>query len=232
MKKSRFLALIMVVAVMLMGAGFAYWNDVLTLEVTASSGDLDVEFARPGQTFMEGCCHDCSEYDMTVTPNAEDPDMQEFTIEGMFPGAAFGYQPKMENVGTVSAQWTGLEVNRMAVTNTVLYDAINWELKFKVDKGSRFPGWPGGGGDRFYTLNGTGLGTMESGVEEWLDDNRIIICPEDKLAFDSGHIKFWIPCDEENNQNNLMDKDAHFTMKFTFEQPCCLEEEVEVEEEA
>lgn len=44
MKRTKFLALALVVAVMMMGAGYAYWSDTLTIENTVSTGKLDVDF--------------------------------------------------------------------------------------------------------------------------------------------------------------------------------------------
>lgn len=44
MKKSRFLALMLVAAVMLMGAGYAYWTDTLTISNSVSTGHFDVDF--------------------------------------------------------------------------------------------------------------------------------------------------------------------------------------------
>lgn len=48
MKKTRFLVLALVVAVMLMGAGYAWWNDTITVRSTVTTGNLDVDIV--GQT--------------------------------------------------------------------------------------------------------------------------------------------------------------------------------------
>ncbi|NLX64482.1 MAG: hypothetical protein GX022_06905 [Clostridiaceae bacterium] len=45
MKKTRFLVLVLVVSIMLIGAGYAYWNETLTINNTVSTGKLDVKFA-------------------------------------------------------------------------------------------------------------------------------------------------------------------------------------------
>lgn len=44
MKKTRFLALTLVVALALMGAGYAAWMDVLKVDTTVKTGYLDVDF--------------------------------------------------------------------------------------------------------------------------------------------------------------------------------------------
>jgi predicted ribosomally synthesized peptide with SipW-like signal peptide len=41
--KKKFLALTMASAVMLMGAGYAYWNDTLAIDNTVSTGEFNVK---------------------------------------------------------------------------------------------------------------------------------------------------------------------------------------------
>ena len=45
MRKYKFIALALVLAVMLMGAGYAYWTETLTISNTVTTGDMDVVFA-------------------------------------------------------------------------------------------------------------------------------------------------------------------------------------------
>lgn len=44
MKKTRILALTLVVAIMMMGAGYAYWTDTLTISNSITTGTFDVDF--------------------------------------------------------------------------------------------------------------------------------------------------------------------------------------------
>lgn len=221
MKKSRFLALIMVVAVMLMGAGFAYWNDTVTINATAASGELDLAFGGIRDISITGCCdlyhpRECSDVDMTVVNMAgDDPEVQTISMTGMYPGAFFWYRTSIENVGTVAAQWTGVEVNRVS-GNSDLYKAIKWQLKYDV------PGPVG-----YKEIEGRGLDNMEEEIAAWLakPENKVLICNGHSLDFDSGWICFSIPCDVEANQNDLMNLETEFKMEFIFEQPCCVEAE-------
>ncbi len=43
MKKARFLALALVVAVMMVGAGYAWWTDLTEIDTTVSTGELNVD---------------------------------------------------------------------------------------------------------------------------------------------------------------------------------------------
>lgn len=51
MKKTRFLILALVVAVMLMGAGYAWWNDTITVKSTVTTGTLDVDIVGSDKCF-------------------------------------------------------------------------------------------------------------------------------------------------------------------------------------
>ena len=60
MRKPKFLALALVVAIMLMGAGYAQWTDVLTIENTVTTGDMNVEFVDQSSSAFDGnytSCH-------------------------------------------------------------------------------------------------------------------------------------------------------------------------------
>jgi len=44
MKKTKFIALVLIVSVMMMGAGYAWWNDSVRIDNTVTTGELKVEF--------------------------------------------------------------------------------------------------------------------------------------------------------------------------------------------
>ncbi len=48
MKKTKIIAAVLCVAVMLMGAGYAYWQDAITITNTVSTGEFNVEFVNQG----------------------------------------------------------------------------------------------------------------------------------------------------------------------------------------
>lgn len=50
MKKTKVLALVLAAAVMMMGAGYAYWTQDLKIENTITTGELEVVFAAPSVT--------------------------------------------------------------------------------------------------------------------------------------------------------------------------------------
>ena len=53
MKKGKFLALVLVVALALIGSAYAYWTDALYIRTTASTGELNVRFVPGAGTYVE-----------------------------------------------------------------------------------------------------------------------------------------------------------------------------------
>ncbi|HHZ16649.1 MAG TPA: signal peptide protein, partial [Clostridia bacterium] len=46
MKKARLLIAVLVCSVMMLGIGYAWWNDTLTVSGTVETGKFDVNFIR------------------------------------------------------------------------------------------------------------------------------------------------------------------------------------------
>ena len=99
MKKTKFLALTLVVAIMMMGAGYAYWSQVLTVEGTVDTGELNVIFEETIEVFEEG----------PYLPNAnayplgEDKHFMRFSFQDAYPGAEGNLHYTLTNIGTIGA---------------------------------------------------------------------------------------------------------------------------------
>ena len=97
MKRTKFLALVLVVAVMLMGAGYAYWTERITVNGTVSTGILDVDCENEvGKTFSntEGTVVDDKYSIATILPhipaggstaNNDDDPARTVTITNLYP---------------------------------------------------------------------------------------------------------------------------------------------------
>ncbi|MDD2505245.1 MAG: hypothetical protein PHF21_03095 [Bacilli bacterium] len=99
MKKSRLLALTLVVAVMLVGAGYAYWSEALTITSTVNTGELDVMFVEPAD--ING---DQTKYQ----PNADctpalDGHSMKITFLRVYPGLKNDFEFTLTNTGTLGA---------------------------------------------------------------------------------------------------------------------------------
>ena len=108
MKKTKVIALVLCVAIMLMGAGYAAWTDTLNVSTTVNTGDLDVEFVDlPGETELTLPIYTTghvaysqdlvSEWDVATT-----------TIDNVYPGGSFSMRYKMINSGTIPVKLTSL----------------------------------------------------------------------------------------------------------------------------
>lgn len=84
MKKTRFLVLALVVAVMLMGAGYAWWNDTITITNKVSTGVLDVDIVSQTVT------PDTQYVKMSVVPDfvedSDDGDAATIKFDDIYPG--------------------------------------------------------------------------------------------------------------------------------------------------
>lgn len=136
MKKTKYLALTLVVAIMMMGAGYAYWSETLTIENTVNTGELDVIFVEPTNVVGED----------TYQPNADaTPDGHGMivTYDNIYPGVANEFHFTLDNEGTIgayvddfaitSSDWTSWP---NSITDVVLCDGYEVEGQTPVTFGS------------------------------------------------------------------------------------------------
>lgn len=97
MRKPKFLALVLVVAVMLMGAGYAQWTDILTIENTVTTGDMNVEFVD------QSAASDDDDYVTASIVRSSDNKTETVTISDMYPGSVAVYATALQNKGTLPA---------------------------------------------------------------------------------------------------------------------------------
>lgn len=159
MKKTKLLAVVLVVSIILMGAGYAYWQQDLKINATVDTGYLNVQFAPSSHVIgdVDGKIQlpkdlwkaitnptdfDGSEYMDVSVSGSEDYHDVEFTFSDIYPGAGGYVSFKIVNTGTVPAKLTG-------VTHVIL-EGSEWQDKFEytihnlvlVRKGGRFLGFP------------------------------------------------------------------------------------------
>lgn len=103
MKRSRLLALTLVVALLLMGAGYAFWSETLTIDATVSTGELDFEFLD-SSNFVSGGDYVVGAQNYvkgTANVNSDDPKTLDLTLENMHPGATAKFKLCIKNTGTI-----------------------------------------------------------------------------------------------------------------------------------
>lgn len=126
MKKSRLLIAVLVCAVMMMGVGYAWWNDVLTVKGTVKTGTFDVDFA---DTSIEKIgAENYLEISVNSEQDGDGVDYIDFTVGNLYPGAEFKVTSGFVNNGSIpvkigEAEITGINSNEYA--NAILVDTNN-----------------------------------------------------------------------------------------------------------
>lgn len=100
MKKPRILVLALVVAVMLMGAGYAAWTNTLTIGTRVTTGTLDVNFASGATALVyktasatqtdvqsDSIAHPNTGVVDTMLNGSVVPDSKTVTVDNLYPGA-------------------------------------------------------------------------------------------------------------------------------------------------
>ena len=100
MKKSRLLVLTLVVAVMLVGAGYAYWSEALTINTTVDTGNLEVIFQEPAN--INGEAEPPYQPNADCTPSDDGKSMT-VTFKEAYPGLENDFEFTLKNVGTLGA---------------------------------------------------------------------------------------------------------------------------------
>ena len=120
MKKSSFIAMVLVVALVLMGAGYAAWTDRLSINTEIKTGYLDVSFADAA----------VFESSNLVTTNV--------SIGNMYPGATADVTLKMTNNGTIPVGMNAITDTRSANwgANGVNFDQIGATLRYFTASGT------------------------------------------------------------------------------------------------
>lgn len=121
MKKVKFLALTMVFAIMLMGVGYAAWNDIITINTTVKTAQFDIQFCA--DKMDKGVIdHQVPRYDGDANIResqlygleatiGNNPDIVNVTVENMYPGAIFWVKTQVKNLGDIEATLNGLKIN-------------------------------------------------------------------------------------------------------------------------
>ena len=120
MKKTRYIAVALVVAVMLMGAGYAYWSDTLTIDNTVSTGEFDmglecISDVRDYDNYLENSGEEGNPFgsgDDYVNPEIADDgvgfsyseDKITFINTNLYPGSGACISFKLNNKGSIPAK--------------------------------------------------------------------------------------------------------------------------------
>ena len=123
MKKSRLLIAVLVCAVMMMGVGYAWWNDVLTVNGTVKTGTFDVDFVN--SSIEKIGAGNYLEISVNSEQDDDGVDYIDFTVGNLYPGAEFEVTSGFVNNGSIPVKIGEAEIEIDADINSNEYaDAI------------------------------------------------------------------------------------------------------------
>ncbi|ABR46720.1 hypothetical protein Amet_0493 [Alkaliphilus metalliredigens QYMF] len=108
MKRTKFLALALVVALMMMGAGYAYWTQDLTIQNTVNTGELDVQFTEL-ELDVEGAAYMGSASSFLPADTDGEYNLKLDLIDA-YPGAGFTVSFDLANTGTLAANVRNFDI--------------------------------------------------------------------------------------------------------------------------
>ncbi|MDR7855064.1 hypothetical protein [Tissierella sp.] len=107
MKKPRLIGLTLIIVVVLMGVGYAAWQETLTINGNITTGELNMEFVDNyfypfGMTFDNKILQR-DYFGQCSLEQDEANDLVTVTINDMYPGSTFNYELRANNIGTIPA---------------------------------------------------------------------------------------------------------------------------------
>ncbi|MDD2402400.1 MAG: hypothetical protein PHI90_06335 [Clostridia bacterium] len=132
MKRARFLLATLVCAVMVMGVGYAWWTDSISVTETAETGELDVKFVTED---VYPNTAGTSDYVVpgTVTTDAEGKTVT-CSFTNLYPGAEARIDLKAKNIGTIPVKLKNATISFDAGSSEALKSSIDaYVLYYKLN---------------------------------------------------------------------------------------------------
>lgn len=134
MKRIKVLAVVLAVAVMLVGSAYALWNQDITLTTSAAMGEMDVDVICDANVYplswMPGLPYGIPEdYINPITGTvASDSQSISVTVGDLYPGAQYGLNFTIKNTGDVPFRLSDVVVH--CTDNWALFAKLTGSLKF------------------------------------------------------------------------------------------------------
>lgn len=212
MNSRKMLITAITIAIMLLGTGYAYWTETLTISNTVSTGYLDVKFIDAdawdfddSETF-----HHRSNLVIAHKTIAADGRSISLTVDNLYPGSGASLDFLVENTGTIPAKIG--TVTGTVTENQALADALDYYVDtVKVYNGS----W------QSYEIDPIKADTVEElalTLQQTLDD--IILNPGDKLYLyrSQEHPGYDIVMPASITGDDFEDEQLIFDLDLTFTQ--------------
>lgn len=148
MKKTKYLALVLVVAIMMMGAGYAIWSDQVFLTTTVKTGNFDmaitslttrtgdnevqneIQYANNNKGFHKT---DWTHANLAATATGFNDNEAWVEFNGLYPGGAVQVDMKMTNRGTIPAKLKSVTVSEITESVPGLFNLLTAQTSWKAD---------------------------------------------------------------------------------------------------
>jgi len=108
MKNKKFITAVLVLSMMLMGAGYAAWTQDFTVTANVNTGELDIALISDGEVAISTMINDVKTEDTTYASGTVEILSSTYTanvvLDDMYPGAIAEFDVEVENTGTVGIQ--------------------------------------------------------------------------------------------------------------------------------
>lgn len=131
MKKTKLIALTLVVAIMMVGAGYAAWTDQLDINTTVNTGRLDLHFVDEAVLNLADHVTGNVGYEKDGSGD-NDWDIANVTLSNLYPGAVAKVTLKIQNNSTIPVKMNKIIDTRSANwgDNGVNFNQIGASLRF------------------------------------------------------------------------------------------------------
>ncbi len=202
MKRTKFIALALAVSVMLMGAGYAYWTQDLTITNTVDTGKLDVQFSNTTLDLSAASYMD----DTNSSFEASQTDGEYNVVMNLFeayPGADIGVTFDLVNTGTLKANVRDFAISSgdasLMLCKSLIVDGNNLTTSLSTDATLE---------DALAIINDldSGLNQKGVGIEPVTENNSVTV--EMDLEIDPA-------ADSQSDSDPYLAEDDADAIKFT-----------------
>lgn len=222
MKRVKFLALVLVVAVMLVGTAYALWNQNITLTTTAEMGEMDVEVICDAHVYplsvMPGLGLPVEDYmDPIYGTVASDRQSISVTVGDLYPGAEYGLNFTIKNTGDVPVCLSDVVIT--CTSNGALFNKLSGAFQFLYIpvNGTSSP--------VYVPMTAFAGGALEAAIIQACDDCNVVLYPQDELAGtwisfgqDDGTIAMQVLVDDSITGDQFENQSTSFNIVFGWEQ--------------
>lgn len=117
MKRVKFIALLLILALCLVGAGYAAWTDVAVIDATVSTGNVDVKFVSLA---VWGAGPQGTDPYMVGGHSGTGTKVASFWVEKMYPGAPASFAMFLQNDGDIPLKLDQVNFNITASDSGIL----------------------------------------------------------------------------------------------------------------